>query len=306
MKDWPQMNDTERMARLLPGAGLLDVVLDTDTFNEVDDQFALCYALLSPERMRVVAIYAAPFLNERVKTPQEGMEKSYREIGRLLALLDHGQPPVYRGATRFMERAGHAVPSAAAEDLVRRALAHSPERPLYVIAIGAITNVAAALLAAPEIAGRMVVIWLGGHALYWPDTREFNLREDIPAARTVLDSGVPLLLVPCLGVASHMLVSVYELQACIGDANPLCDALVALVAGYTRDPFGWAKPLWDVAAVAALMDRPWTPGRWVRSPGIDEECCWTTGDEGRHIIRIVDRVDRNGIFRDMFEKLRNA
>lgn len=58
----------------------VDVVIDTDTFNEVDDQFALAYLLKNQDRLRLQAIYAAPFLNEKAETPGSGMEKSYQEI----------------------------------------------------------------------------------------------------------------------------------------------------------------------------------------------------------------------------------
>ncbi|MBE0698068.1 MAG: nucleoside hydrolase, partial [Anaerolineaceae bacterium] len=40
------------------------MVLDTDTYNEIDDQFAVVYALLSPEQLQVEALYAAPFTND--------------------------------------------------------------------------------------------------------------------------------------------------------------------------------------------------------------------------------------------------
>ena len=37
------------------------VVIDTDAANEIDDQFALAWALLSPGQLQVDAVYAAPF-----------------------------------------------------------------------------------------------------------------------------------------------------------------------------------------------------------------------------------------------------
>ncbi len=52
--------------------------------------------------------------------------------------------------------------SAAVEDLIARASADRPD-PLYVVAIAAPTNIASALLAAPEIVERIVVVWLGGN-----------------------------------------------------------------------------------------------------------------------------------------------
>lgn len=59
---------------------------------------------------------------------------------------------------------------------------YTPEKPLYVVAIGAITNVASALLMRPEIKDRMVLVWLGGNSLEWPDNKEFNLFQDVAAA----------------------------------------------------------------------------------------------------------------------------
>ena len=62
-------SDTRLLASLLHRleipTGPVDVVLDTDTANEVDDQFALSYLLASQEKLRVQAIYAAPFLREK-------------------------------------------------------------------------------------------------------------------------------------------------------------------------------------------------------------------------------------------------
>src|SRR5215510_5441379 len=37
------------------------VVIDTDAANEIDDQFALAWALLSPQQLRLLAVYATPF-----------------------------------------------------------------------------------------------------------------------------------------------------------------------------------------------------------------------------------------------------
>ena len=85
----PEPTDTARRRRLQPpGDGCVRMVLDTDTYNEIDDQFALVHALLSPERLKVEAIYAAPFHNDRSTGPGDGMEKSFEEILRLLARLD--------------------------------------------------------------------------------------------------------------------------------------------------------------------------------------------------------------------------
>ena len=59
--NFPNISDQKRFERLLPPAGKVNMVLDTDTFNEIDDQFAVVYALLSQDELSVEALYAAPF-----------------------------------------------------------------------------------------------------------------------------------------------------------------------------------------------------------------------------------------------------
>ena len=86
--------------RLKLPAGPVQIVLDTDTYNEVDDQFALAYALLSPEAMTVEAVYAAPFTNSRSSGPADGMERSYQEIHRILDVLGAGAGPKYANVDR--------------------------------------------------------------------------------------------------------------------------------------------------------------------------------------------------------------
>lgn len=293
------------MAKLAPRPGILDIVLDTDTYNEVDDQFALAYCMLSPERLRVGAVYAAPFFNSRSTGPEQGMELSYAEIVRLFSKMNlHSDGLVFKGSRNYLKDEETPVDSPAARDLVERAMAREDDDPLYVVAIGAITNVASALLVEPNIASKIVIVWLGGHTLGYVNTREFNLMQDIPAARVVFDSGVPLMLIPCLGVASHLLTTVPELTHCIGGKNQLCDALLGLFSAYEQDHFAWGKEIWDISAVAYLINADWVPSALEHSPLLTDDCHWAS-DSTRHFIRVAHFCRRNPIFRDLFQKLAN-
>ena len=93
---FPRLDTPDLVRRLEPPrAKPVRAVLDTDTYNEVDDQFALAYALLAKEALTLEAVYAAPFTNDRSSGPGDGMERSYEEILRVLARL--GEPlPVLR------------------------------------------------------------------------------------------------------------------------------------------------------------------------------------------------------------------
>ncbi len=203
------ISESQRLNMLAPPIGRPRVVVDSDTYNEIDDQFALVQILLSPERLNLEAIYATPFHNARSDSPGHGMELSYEEILRVLARLNIAEAGlVHRGVTEFVGFAKRALQADAVHDLIARARSGTAEQPLYVLAIGALSNVASAILQAPEICDRIVVIWMGGNAPDWPshfDRRgEFNLKQDIGAAQVVLDSGVPVVYVAAMPVASNL------------------------------------------------------------------------------------------------------
>jgi inosine-uridine nucleoside N-ribohydrolase len=162
--------------------------------------------------------------------------------------------------------------------------------------------VASALLKAPDIADKVVVVWLGGHALEWPDTREFNLRQDVGGAQVVFDSGVPLVLVPCMGVTSHLHSTVPEIERYVEPHGEIGRFLAARFKGYSDDPFGWSKEIWDMAPVGWLLDPDWAPTVLVPTPILTEQATWSV-DRSRPPIRYATFVKRDPILRDFFSKL---
>jgi inosine-uridine nucleoside N-ribohydrolase len=280
------------------------MVLDTDTYNEVDDQFAVVYALLSPEKIALEALYAAPFHNARSTGPADGMEKSYQEILRLLDRLDVSpEGMVFRGSAAYLEDEDQPRESEAAHDLVAKAMARGEDDPpLYVAAIGAITNVASAILIEPEIIRRIVIVWLGGHAYHWPNTREFNLWQDPQAARVVFDCGVPVVQIPVMGVCSHLHTTIPEIERYVAGRGAIGDYLAETVKGYHEDHFAWSKVIWDISTIAYLLDESWTPTNLVHSPIVTDQGTWSF-DNSRHLIRSAHHVHRDPIFRDLFAKL---
>jgi purine nucleosidase len=296
------LTDQERLALLEPPRGPVSMVLDTDTYNEIDDQFALVYAMLS-ENLSVEAVYAAPFFNSRSSGPEDGMEKSYEEIVRILTKLsmDH-EGLVYRGSRAYLPSMSQAAPSPAVEDLIARAMAPR-EGPLYVLAIGAITNVASALLIEPELAGHIVVVWLGGHPPYWPTAVEFNLRQDTDAARVVFDSGVPLVQIPCKNVAEHLRTTLPEVEAWVKGRGEIGDYLYGIFKDYREDHFAASKVIWDISAVAWLNNPDWVPTELRPSPILRQDVTWAPEDPARHLVRIATDVDRDRVFGDLFRKL---
>ena len=281
--------------------GRVNIVLDTDTYNEIDDQFALVYSLCSPERLNVEAIYAAPFSNKRAATPAEGMKKSYEEILRLLDSMGiKSEGMVYKGSDRYLENVATPVRSEAAFDLIEKAMAS--KELLYVVAIGAITNIASAILLEPEIINKIVVVWLGGNSLYWSHTAEFNLMQDVPAAQVLFDCGVPLIQMPCMAVASHLTTTVHELDYYLNGKNVTSTYLCKIFREYQEHYQLLSKEIWDISAIATLINPEWAPAEIVHSPVLTERLTWSV-DPRRHFIKTVRSLNRDAIFKDMFHKI---
>lgn len=301
------MNEELLLKRLKRPQGRADVVIDTDTFNEVDDQYALAYLIKSDDKLNLKAIYAAPFSNEKAKTPKEGMEKSYAEILNILSLIEREdlKQLVYKGSETYLPDEKTAVVSEAARDLAARAMAQPENQPLYVIAIGAITNVASAILLEPKIIDKIVVVWLGGHALDWVDINEFNMYQDIAAARVVFGCGVPLVQLPCLGVVSEFRVTEPELIYWLKGKNKLCDYLVDVTVNegrtHEKTPY-WSRVIWDVTTVAWLLDSRFMEERLEHSP-IPQYDLHYSFDARRHFMKYVYWIHRDALIEDLFTKL---
>ena len=291
---------------LLSKKGVVKTILDTDTYNEIDDQFALVQMLLSKERIDVLSINAAPFsMNNRSDDPQKGMELSYEEIFRLLKKINFKKNNfVFKGSTKYVGFDKKPIDSPAADNIIENALKCSESDPLYVVAIGAITNVASAILKEPEIINKIVVVWLGGNALYWPENNDFNLKQDIGGAQVLFDSGVSLVLVPCKGVTSHLISTVPEIEKYIEPHGEIGKFLAMRFKEYNNNHKGWSKEIWDMAAVSWVLNEEWAPTNIAPSPILLDNKTWTF-DENRHPIKIVYDIKRDLILQDFIEKLEN-
>lgn len=288
-------------------SGRLDAVLDTDAYNEIDDQFAIAYMLRSNDKINVEAIYAAPFYNDKSDGPKDGMEKSYYEIIKLLTLCGREDlvSSTYKGSEGYLPDENTPVKSAAAENLVELSKMYNRDRRLYVVAIGAITNVASAILLDKSIIDRITVVWLGGHAFEWCDTREFNMYQDVAAARVVFGSGVPLVQLPCMGVVSAFSVSAPELDKYLVGKNPLADYLAENTVNYMggRNEL-WSKTIWDVTAVAWLLNenQRFMLERTVHAPIPEYDDRYSFSND-THFMKYVWHIKRDALMRDLFDKI---
>jgi len=191
------------------------VVVDNDWSGDPDGLVALAHHLLSPAN-RVTAVTSS-FLNPRFPTPHSRAADGAAVATELLDQLALPvRPAVYAGAEQLIA-AGTAA-SAASEAIVAEAQ-RVDDLPLYVACGGPLTNIAAAVQAAPEIAGRMTVLWIGGSLV--EDRFEYNRDTDPAAADLVL--GHPELAVYQFPVETYRrcAYSVAELEHDMGGAGRL-------------------------------------------------------------------------------------
>ena len=300
------MTNEQRYKNLAVPSGMVDAVLDTDAYNEIDDQFAISYMIKSGDKINLKGITAAPFFNRRCASPKEGMEKSYNEIMTLLSLMGK-KVEVYRGSEDYLADENTPRASEAAEYLANLSRSYTAENPLYIVAIGAITNVASAMLLNPDMKNTTVVVWLGGHAHHYHNNREFNLRQDVAAARVVMKSGVPFVQLPCVGVVDNFRISKPEMEYWLVGKNPLADYLVkgtvAEAESYAKGT-AWTRVIWDVTAVAWLLN---DSDRFMESriipttlPSYDN---LYTVDHNGYPMTYVYHINRDALMTDLMKKL---
>lgn len=286
----------------------VDMVLDTDAYNEIDDQFAIAYALKSPEKINLKAIYAAPFFNNKSTGPADGMEKSYNEILKLLDLAgrEDMKAVTFRGSTEYLPNEETPVMSDAVRDLIDRARAYTSDDPLYVVAIGAITNVASAIIAAPDICDKIVIVWLGGAAWHVEMAKEFNMMQDYTAARVIFSCGAPLVQLPCNGVVSEFRISKPELEYWMAGKNPLADYLAKNTVK-EADSYAagkpWTRVIWDVTAVAWIVEGNRFMSSSIEHSPIPEYDEYYSHQPRRHFMRYVRHINRDRLMEDLINKL---
>jgi len=316
--DFPKLTNSELIARLQPPSGKMRIVLDTDTYNEVDDQFAVAHALLSPEQMSVEALYAAPFHNGRSDGPADGMEKSYDEILLIYDLLEkNAAGKAFKGADRYLTSYDDPVISASVEDLIQRAKEYKDE-PLYVAAIGCVTNIASALLLAPEIVKNIVVLWTAAYPTSVPyPNSSLNLDQDILGAQLLFDSGVPHVYLPGYHVGAQLTLSKPDMEAWIKDKGKIGAYLYEeMYAGNiwyaikhiskSPDFRGFSTVIWDLINVAWLLNPSWVPTELLRAPRFGDDTYWHHDPDNRHWMREAYAIDRDSIFLDLIQKFEKA
>lgn len=241
-----------------------------------------------------------------------GVQGSYDSALRIFATM--GEPSdgrVFKGATEFMRAPYEPVVSEAAKRLVELAMSASPDDPLYVIAIACPTNVASAMLMAPEIIRNIVVVWDAGYPSNVTTlvNDSLNLDEDLYASQLLFSSGVPLVYVPGFYIAQQLNMSQADMLGYVRPSGAMGELLYQrymhnpLFTFYGINPddlFGRNWVLWDVANAAWVLSPGSVSSNLVTAPILTDSKMWQP-NPGGHPMREAYEISVNAIF-PIFER----
>ena len=305
------------------------IIIDTDP--GLDDAVAILLALAAPEELEVLGLVAVAG-----NLPLTLTERNAR---RLCELAGRADIPVYAGCGRPMLRplatAGHIHGETARDrlllpeptmplqaqhgvDFLIETLRSEEASTITLCALGPLTNIAMALVKAPEIAltiGELII--MGGACFELGNVTpaaEFNIHVDPHAAAIVLDSGIPITMMP-LDVTHRLLTTPPRLAALRALGNRSGRAVAALLASFERRRRAKSRPyataLHDPSVISYLLRPTLFQGREV-NVAIETESPLTMGMTvvdwwgvtGRKAnARVMNVVDAGGFYDLLTDRL---
>ncbi|MGB3619036.1 MAG: nucleoside hydrolase [Catalinimonas sp.] len=231
----------------------IKVIIDADTGNEVDDLYAIVRGLIEPS-WDVIGLNATQWQVSHLAV-EKTMEDSH-SLNQVLAsyLKMNEKIKLNRGATaRLFDWGNLSHPSAASNFIISEAL-KSKDGKINVVALGALTNVASAILDNPEVISKIRLYWLG--TLYdfeqrLMKTTDFNSVMDIQAVEIILNSDIELHIIP-VNTAISMTLNWKETVERFEGKHDLLDFLLKRWFNH-MDGGRRERVIWDLALIQAII-----------------------------------------------------
>ena len=278
----------------------INLILDTDTYNECDDQFALSYLIKSKKLFNIEAITVAPYSHtKRDLTVRDGQELSYNEILKICNWLNFDtNNKVFKGSMDYIQN-GYDEKNNAVNKIIEIALKNNKT---YILGIGAITNIALAIKKEPKIVNKIEIVWLGGNELGYEDNLEYNFRQDVEAVKIVFESKVKLTILPCKKIVSELRIDINTLKKYLENKSELCNYLIERFYNDGYHGVQESRVIWDISVIAYMINKKWFETEQISCPNIRKDTSYEVTDN-RHNITFVTKLDKNKIYEDLFNKL---
>lgn len=228
----------------------LKVIIDSDTANEVDDSFALAYALSNRDVLDIKAITLEPFVvGYKHITPKDSQIESKNEANRVLRLMGIKDAKlVVKGSEEFLSNGYEEITPA-----VEKIIELGKKGEITIIAMGVLTNIAIALKKDPTIAKNLHIVWLGTKNLLHETFDDCNYKKDKLAFEVVLKSTAQVTVIPSY-IGKFIVSSTHELKKNVA-VNDIGKYLLRLskTVNYENEGLG-VKTLYDIAPVAYIVN----------------------------------------------------
>jgi len=233
-----------------------NILIDTDIGDDIDDALAIGFALSCPE----VCVKA-------ITTVYGDTETRAKLVLKLLRLFNREDIPVGVGIKKSLFGKEDARPINQAAVLDEKEVLPAPSRhnavdliiskansckDLIIVSIGALTNIATALVKETNLAKKTRLIMMGG--VVNSQQAEYNVSCDPEAARIVLESGIEVLMVS-LDVTMRCQLRQEELDNLANRGLPSTELLMDMVKAWQRSSGNTYPVLHDPLAIAVAFDQ---------------------------------------------------
>lgn len=233
------------------------VVLSTDVGNEIDDQWAIVYLLLQP-KFDVKGVMSAHAPSLAPPAGRVSLQILRDVVEHRMGM--HSHPPLIEGGHVPLADTKTPIVSPAVDFLIDVSRGYNESNRLQVLNIGAITDVASAILKDPTITRRIRVLNMGFNN-WQQGGNEFNIANDPRAMQVVLDSDVPLVTGAGDVCRRDLALSLDQARAMVSGRGPIGEWLwTEFAAWYYRhvkplrkDDFSKPWMIWDNIVLAHLL-----------------------------------------------------
>ncbi|MFT3827890.1 MAG: nucleoside hydrolase [Chitinophagaceae bacterium] len=300
------------------------VIVDNDFSGDPDGLFQLAQQVLSnsAEIRAVIGSHLHP--KDWFDNTGTQADNAARKAKELLTLLNADKSiPVLAGSNTGMPDARTAVADKAVDFIIQEARRTDTKAPLYIVCGAGLTEVASAVIKAPDIADKFTLVWIGGPEysdLAFPPPNgsrvEYNLNIDTAAARCIFNyTTVKLWQVP-RNAYRQCLVSLAELadkvKPCGRVGAYLYESLASLLSKARNSRWNLGEtyvlgdsPLVLLTALQSGFEADPASSAYVikKLPLINAQGGYDDNPNGRPV-RVYTHLDTRLMFDDLFSKLR--
>jgi purine nucleosidase len=282
-------------------------LLTTDCGAEMDDQWAIAHLAISPELdlcgvvTTHVGVHPTP-----VQPASEFTAGVSREV---LQQVRRADVSVVAGSGVALASSTEPLVNPGVDFILEQASTYDEDNRLTVLAIGAITDVASALLVDPTLVQRIEVVAMAFNG--WPaGTDPFNVKNDVKAWQVVMSSTVPLVVGPADACTTHLQATEKLAREVMGDGGGAGKYLIDVLIGWLQKRPGLCKavtgnagawPVWDEIVTAYLLGMT-RQERHVR-PFVQEDTSFHHGPDASNTFEWITSVDEKALWKDFAQKI---